>query len=211
MDSKSLKNCRKVSKSWQECIDNQNILWNKIVEKKGGNETFQLACKNGHSKMAEMLIQKAAEFNIELNGKNLNGLTAFHLACENGYSETAELLMQKSTELNIELNAKDKDGRTAFHLACKNGRFRIAELVIQKPAELNIDLNAKDNGGRTAFLLACNGYSEIAELLMQKSTNLKIKLFTILPLVSTVLKETKGTPQFLDLHDLHFGLYSPNH
>ena len=27
MDIKTLKNCRQVSKSWQEFIDNQNILW----------------------------------------------------------------------------------------------------------------------------------------------------------------------------------------
>ena len=57
LDNQSLKNCREVSKSYQECIDNQNILWNKIVKKESGNETFQLACKNGHSKMVEMLIR----------------------------------------------------------------------------------------------------------------------------------------------------------
>ena len=83
LDSKSLKNCRKVSKSWQECIDNQNILWNKIVKKKGGNKTFQLACKNGHSKMVEMLIKKPAKFNIDLNAKHEEGKTAFHFAWEN--------------------------------------------------------------------------------------------------------------------------------
>ena len=27
MDMKTFKNCRQVSKSWQEFIDNQNILW----------------------------------------------------------------------------------------------------------------------------------------------------------------------------------------
>ena len=27
LGTKSLKNCRKVSKSWQNCVDDQNILW----------------------------------------------------------------------------------------------------------------------------------------------------------------------------------------
>ena len=36
-----------------------------------------------------MLIQKYAEFNIELNAKDKYGTTAFHLACENGRSKTA--------------------------------------------------------------------------------------------------------------------------
>ena len=69
MDSKSLKNCREVSKSWQICIDNRNILWNKMVKKNSGNKAFQLACNKGHTKMAQMLIQKPAWFNVNLNDK----------------------------------------------------------------------------------------------------------------------------------------------
>ena len=56
MDKESLKNSRLVSKSWQNCIDNQNILWVKILEDKDAEEAFQLACKNGHLKMAKFLI-----------------------------------------------------------------------------------------------------------------------------------------------------------
>ena len=163
LDGNSLKNCRKVSKSWQECIDNRNILWNKIVEKEDGNKTFQLACKNGHSKMVEMLIKKPAKFNIDLNAKYDEGMTAFHWACTNGYSKIAEMLIQKSTEFNIDLNVKDRWDNTAFHLACENGHSKIAEGLMQKSVELNIDLNAKDEDGRSAFHLACkNGYSKIA-------------------------------------------------
>ena len=45
-----------------------------------------MACENGHSKIAEMLIQKSAELNIDLNAKHrLFGRTAFHLAYENGH------------------------------------------------------------------------------------------------------------------------------
>ena len=48
LDNKSLSNCREVGKSWQECIDNRNLLWIGIVNKVGGNEAFQWACRNGH-------------------------------------------------------------------------------------------------------------------------------------------------------------------
>ena len=45
-----------------------------------------MACENGHSKIAEMLIQKSAELNIDLNAKHrLFDRTAFHLAYENGH------------------------------------------------------------------------------------------------------------------------------
>ena len=82
LDIKSLKNCRVVSKSWQECIDNRDILWIKIAKKEDGNMAFQLACKKGHSKIAKVLIQKSAELNIDLNAKNWNAWTAFHNACD---------------------------------------------------------------------------------------------------------------------------------
>ena len=65
LDTKSLKNYRKVSKLWQNCIDEQNILWKKISNVIGGKNAFRLACKKDHSKMALLLIQKPAEFNID--------------------------------------------------------------------------------------------------------------------------------------------------
>ena len=65
LDKKSLKYCREVGKSWQNCIDNRNILWIKIVEgEEDVNKAFQLACKKSHTKMAKMLIQKSTELNI---------------------------------------------------------------------------------------------------------------------------------------------------
>ena len=84
LDNKSLKNCREVAKSWQECIDDRNILWIRIVEAKGGNAAFQSACRNGHSKIAEMLMQNSAEFHIYLNVKDEYGWTAFHFGCDIG-------------------------------------------------------------------------------------------------------------------------------
>ena len=70
IDEKSLENCREVAKSLQTFIDNQNILWKKIAKKKGGKSSFQSACRNGHSKMASLLIQKATNFKIDVNSKD---------------------------------------------------------------------------------------------------------------------------------------------
>ena len=47
LDKESLKNCREVSKSWQNFIDNRNILWIKLIKKEEGNKAFQLACIKG--------------------------------------------------------------------------------------------------------------------------------------------------------------------
>ena len=69
LNAKSLENCREVSKSWQECIDSKNILWNKIARNEDANEVFKFICEKGNLKMARYLIQKSDEFKIDLNPK----------------------------------------------------------------------------------------------------------------------------------------------
>ena len=141
LDRGCLRNCREVSKSWLESIDNRNLLWNEIVKDEGGNKAFLFACKNGHSKMLEMLFQKFTEFNIDFNAQGKFGRTAFHLVCQKGPSNVAEMFLQKSAELNIKLNEKEFSGKTGFHLACSHGQSNIAEMLIKKSRELKIKLD----------------------------------------------------------------------
>ena len=60
----------------------------------------------------KIFIRKSAEFNLELDSKAKNGITAFHCACVIGHFEVAEMFIQKSAEFNIELNTKDQYGWT---------------------------------------------------------------------------------------------------
>ena len=119
-------------------FDDLNLLWKEIVKEVGGQNAFQDACKNGHSKMLEMLFQKSTDFNIDLNKKDCIDVTAFHISCKKGHSEIVKILIQKSREFDIKLNEKNIAGETGFHLACLNGHFEIAKLLIQKSEELNI-------------------------------------------------------------------------
>ena len=64
-------NCREVSKGWKNCIENNKILWNTIIETKSCSEAFQLACKNGLSKLLEILLQKSNELEIDYNAKTI--------------------------------------------------------------------------------------------------------------------------------------------
>ena len=173
LDIKSLENCRVVSKSWQECIDNRDILWIKIAKNEEGNMAFQLACKKSHSKVAKVLIQKSAELNIDLNAKDQYVRTAFHYACIWGHSDIAEMLMQKSAEFNIDLNAKDEDGMTAFHLACSRGRKNIVEMIIDKGKSCKIDLTEKDSLGRTGFQHAKDyGDNDVVNIIKERMPNI---------------------------------------
>ena len=85
LDRGCLRNCREVSKSWLESIDNRNLLWNEILKDEGGNKVFQFACKKGHSKMLQMLFQNSAKFSIDFNARDQDKMTAFHWACMKGH------------------------------------------------------------------------------------------------------------------------------
>ena len=69
LDKKSLRYCREVTKAWQNCIDDCNILWKKIVDEYGVNTAFCLACRNGNEKMAYMLVTELSRFYVDLNHK----------------------------------------------------------------------------------------------------------------------------------------------
>ena len=85
LDIKSLENCRVISKSWQGCIDNQNILWNEIAKNQNANKALQIACKKGHLKIVKVLIKKCAEFEIDFNARDIKEMTAFQVACNKGH------------------------------------------------------------------------------------------------------------------------------
>ena len=96
LDNKSLKNCREVAKTWQNCIDNRGILWNKIVKREFRNKLFHLACINGNSKIAEILLKSylvikfdpnaISGINGEYNNWDIPWRTPFQWASWNGHS-----------------------------------------------------------------------------------------------------------------------------
>ena len=93
-----------------------------------GTTPFHLACKYGHFKIAEMLINKFNELDtesrnlLELNSKDKFGHNGFHWACMKGHFDIVEMLLEKHSALKIDLNAKgDKDSakETIYHFIKK--------------------------------------------------------------------------------------------
>ena len=63
MDIKTLRNCRQVSTTWQEFIDNHNIIW----KNETGTKAFQRSCQFYHTKLAGILIKNSKRFNIKIS------------------------------------------------------------------------------------------------------------------------------------------------
>ena len=114
-----------------------------------------MLCQEGHLNIAEFLIKQSTEFEIDLNVRDKNGLTAFHIACLNGHSKLIEMILKKSIEFKIHLNLKSYNfGMTAFHWVSLDGKAKEVEIMIDNSKTFGLDLTLKNNDGKTAFQLA---------------------------------------------------------
>jgi len=200
LDNKSLTNCRVVSKSWQEFIDNRKLLWIRIVEiptRKGKSTYLKLAFKTGQINVLKTILEKRRDDEI------LKKLL-LRLACEYSNTSAAEWLIKNSLVLDIDLkNAEGDKGGTALHTVCYHStryqyanfakfliqnstanyygircqHTKLVELLIRNSATFNIDLNAKDRFHQTAFYQVCSyGNQELIELFIQNSKAYNIDL-----------------------------------
>ena len=79
-----------------------------------------------------MLIQKHAEFNIELNAKNSFSWTAFHFACNYGKANIVEMMVENAKFCKLDLTARENTGRTGYQLAKENGKTDVVNLIEEK-------------------------------------------------------------------------------
>ena len=42
---------------------------------------FHIACEKGHFRIAEFIMKRSIEYNIDLNSTSIYGLKGFHFAC----------------------------------------------------------------------------------------------------------------------------------
>ena len=83
-------------------------------------------------KVVDLLIQKSAEKNLDLNGRSKNS-NAFHFVCgvkplgylfwqtkskASGLLKIAMLLIENSSKFDIDLNRRYENGFTTFHVFC---------------------------------------------------------------------------------------------
>ena len=94
LDNKSLANCREVTKSWHNFLDEINLIWIRIVNIPtilcDGDTYLHLAAQTGQTEtFGEILAEEH-----DKNPKNIWGWTPFHLACYHGQLSITELQLK---------------------------------------------------------------------------------------------------------------------
>ena len=121
---------------------------------------LHIACKNGHSHIAEYLLTQAK---CNPNVVTKNGNTPLHIACGNGHSHIAEYLL---TQAKCNPNVVTKSGDTPLHIACSNGDLEIVISIIET-STLRINLDVINNNKQTALHIVCmNAHKEITAYLL---------------------------------------------
>ena len=145
-------------------------------------------CRKGRLDVIKILMENAANLEIDIIGTDVSGRTAFIWNCILGHSNLVKLFMENS---GINLNTKDNNGRTGFHWACNQGHSGIVKIFMENAAAYGIDLNIEDNNGMTAFNIACHkGHSDVVKMFLENASDLNIDL-TIKTQISNCLSITK--------------------
>jgi ankyrin repeat protein len=127
------------------------------VRQDGSKETpFLEACALGHTKMAQLLLQKGA-MPDSVDERGFNGL---HLAAMNGWLDTTLFLISKG----FPVSAKSKLAQmTPLHLACIHGHLEIVKILI----DCKSDLGSIDDQRKTPLHHASQrGHADIASYLI---------------------------------------------
>ena len=144
-----------------------------------GENALHIACKNGHTDIVKLLLQKGGDSLKEaINSQTTDSLdTALHLACKIEDSdkrfETVCHLLTLGPNINV--NMRDSIGDTPLHIACRRGNLEIVVLFFEDPTD-SFDIRARNKNGQTPLHLACeNGNIDIVRLLCNILNNVNDK------------------------------------
>ena len=164
IDTPGLIQCAMVSETWKLLAEN-------VLMKRWKGKMLE-ACKNGETKVVQLLLERCNSEESGLNTRDEYEWTAFMWACKNGHKDVVKLLLNSSKR--IELNASNRVGTTGFLLACKYGHKDVVKLLMNFPER--IELNVRNRYGRTAFMLACHYEQRDVVKMLLEAKEVDIKL-----------------------------------
>lgn len=157
------------------------------------NTPLIVACQNGYSKIAEVLIAYGADINL----CNVESARAFSIICDSSQGNE-ELLYLFINNENVNVNEQNDSGMTPLMHSVTWNRIDFIKELLRKKADSNIE----DSNGWNALMWACHfGHIESAETLLEHTNPLHVSKTFESPL-SIYLKNEYGffvhKPEFVE-------------
>jgi ankyrin repeat protein len=159
------------------------------------SQLIEIACKNGHHKVVELLLKslsnlKSGSLSGSLQTACLNGFdkivhllvdrganvdtsnrhgTPLYIACQYGHEKTVEILLKSKADAN----KSNKFGSTPLHIACQTKRTNIVKLLL---GCTTTEINSVEKKGFAPLHAACkNGCEDIVELLIAAGVEVNLR------------------------------------
>eukprot|EP00416_Gambierdiscus_australes_P045603 CAMPEP_0171097122 /NCGR_PEP_ID=MMETSP0766_2-20121228/47022_1 /TAXON_ID=439317 /ORGANISM="Gambierdiscus australes, Strain CAWD 149" /LENGTH=241 /DNA_ID=CAMNT_0011556265 /DNA_START=53 /DNA_END=781 /DNA_ORIENTATION=- len=129
-----------------------------------GRTSLHRACANGHQEIAEFLLSKGADPNVE----DEEGWVPLHSCASKGDAALVDLLLTAKADAN----ASTSSGSASLHFAASKGHVDVVQLLLNSGAKRN----AQDKHGGTAVLRAAScGKAQVLKLLLDAKADVKAK------------------------------------
>ncbi|WOG28592.1 ankyrin repeat domain-containing protein [Endozoicomonas sp. 8E] len=122
-----------------------------------------IASAEGHTELAEVLINNGADVNAVMAEK---GVTPLFFAAQNNHTDIVKLLINKGVNVDA---PQTKDGATPLSIAVQKGCNDSVKLLLNAGADPNATLS---NGVTPLYIAAFRGNSESMQLLLEKGADL---------------------------------------
>jgi ankyrin repeat protein len=104
---------------------------------------LSMACRNGFTKIASLLLQRGSEWDHSDSSMN----TPLHYAAAYGWLDIMELLLK----VGADVNAQNSWKISPINIAMLKNHHGCVKRFLEEP---NVDVNGKDDKGRTLIMLA---------------------------------------------------------
>ncbi|XP_071104774.1 putative ankyrin repeat protein RF_0381 [Haliotis cracherodii] len=147
----------------------------KFLVTKGANMTMvdsedenvlHFACRGESVEIVKYIITQNI---LNMNAKQVIGMTPVMLAASLGYRGVFECLVEEGADISIE----HVDGNNILHLACIGGSVEIVKCVL---AQNIVDINSKGEAEKTPVMLAASsGYGAVFECLVEEGADISVE------------------------------------
>ena len=149
IDDKSLAKCKEVSRIWCNFLNNDNLLWRRIIQKNVQNqEEFKkywiLVTKKVPIAILKKLALTVEEFFKSNSGEFENQCSPLHVGAERGKVSICKYIIEKTRVINP---CRIQDGLTPLQVAACKGDLAVFKYI----SDHLEDKNPVDNSGYTAF------------------------------------------------------------
>ena len=175
-NNEGLTKSKKVTRTWQKFIDEENYPWLRIVkiptilqmDPTYGIPTYlHLAAEYGQNDVFEMILKSEADKDL-INLLCNMAPSPFLVACHKGYVEIAKMFLRKSKELEIVIRKKNNANLLDYHISNPSDRLRSSSKSNKFEPSLIVE---------TGFRFACEaGHIKIVEMMICKVVSLELNL-----------------------------------